>query len=149
MNDKNLIPNSERTPSERRELARKAGIASGKKRRDKRNFRETYLELLSLPMADKSGKQTVSPITGKPMSIRETMITSTLQLALKGDIKAFQTILDVLGERNIALKSEVTAAVKVEKADTRTPEEIMASIERLQSLTDLIKKDMAKHGEEH
>jgi len=39
-NEQNLIPNSARTPSERRELARKAGIASGAARREKRTMRE-------------------------------------------------------------------------------------------------------------
>lgn len=35
MNDKNLVSMAERTPEERRELARKGGIASGKARRKK------------------------------------------------------------------------------------------------------------------
>lgn len=45
MNEKNLIPNEERTPRERRENARKAGIASGKARREKKtiqNILKTY-----------------------------------------------------------------------------------------------------------
>ena len=40
-NDKrlqNLVPNSERTPTEREELARKAGIASGVARREKKSI---------------------------------------------------------------------------------------------------------------
>ena len=43
MNDENLIKNSDRTPSERRELARKAGKASGEARRRKRDSRELML----------------------------------------------------------------------------------------------------------
>lgn len=39
-NAENLIPNSERTPSERRANASKAGKASGKARRAKRTMRE-------------------------------------------------------------------------------------------------------------
>ena len=35
MNEQNLIPNSERTPSELKEQTRRAGIASGKARREK------------------------------------------------------------------------------------------------------------------
>ena len=34
-NEQNLIPNFERTPSERQEIARKGGIASGEARRKK------------------------------------------------------------------------------------------------------------------
>lgn len=39
-NPENLIPNENRTPSERRENARKAGIASGIARREKKTLRE-------------------------------------------------------------------------------------------------------------
>ena len=39
-NPQNLIPNSQRTPEERRENARKAGIASGIARREKKTLRE-------------------------------------------------------------------------------------------------------------
>ena len=46
MNEKNLIPNEERTPSERRENARKAGIASGKARREKKTIQKILAELL-------------------------------------------------------------------------------------------------------
>ena len=52
-NEENLIPNEERTPSERRENARKAGIASGKARRRKRSMKEAADLFLSLPVSDK------------------------------------------------------------------------------------------------
>ena len=37
LNDSNLIPNSERSPEELREMGRKGGIASGKARRKRRD----------------------------------------------------------------------------------------------------------------
>lgn len=40
MNDSNLIPNTERSPEELREMGRKGGIASGKARRRKRDLRK-------------------------------------------------------------------------------------------------------------
>ena len=48
-NPENLIPNENRTPSERRENARKAGIASGVARRAKKTFRELIEEYGGLP----------------------------------------------------------------------------------------------------
>ena len=39
-NEKNIIPNSERTPEERREIAAAGGRASGVSRRRKRSLRE-------------------------------------------------------------------------------------------------------------
>lgn len=40
MNNSNLIPNTERSPSELREMGRKGGIASGKARRRKRELQK-------------------------------------------------------------------------------------------------------------
>ena len=45
-NEKNLIPNEERTPSERRENARKAGIASGQARREKKTIQKILNDYL-------------------------------------------------------------------------------------------------------
>ena len=45
MND-NLIPFNERTEDERREIARKGGIASGEARRERKAIRETLAERL-------------------------------------------------------------------------------------------------------
>ena len=52
MNEKNLIPNEERTPSERRENARKAGIASGKARREKQKTQQILADLVSIKNKD-------------------------------------------------------------------------------------------------
>ena len=40
VNNSNLIPNTERSPEELREMGRKGGIASGKARRRKRNLKK-------------------------------------------------------------------------------------------------------------
>lgn len=44
MNEQNLIPNSQRTPSELREMTKKAGIKSGEVRREKKLLRESIME---------------------------------------------------------------------------------------------------------
>lgn len=48
-NEKNLIPNSQRTPEELREMTRKGGIRSGEVRRAKKTFRELIEEYGGLP----------------------------------------------------------------------------------------------------
>lgn len=45
-NEKNLVQNKQRTPSERRESARKAGKASGEARRMKADFKAVLMERL-------------------------------------------------------------------------------------------------------
>lgn len=46
-NPENLIKNTDRTPSERKEIASRAGKASGVKRRQNRNIKEAMKQLLS------------------------------------------------------------------------------------------------------
>lgn len=52
MNEKNLIPNEERTPRERRENARKAGKASGKARREKKTIQNILTALCDSKCSD-------------------------------------------------------------------------------------------------
>lgn len=52
MSTDNLIPNSERTPKERQELARKAGIASGKARLRKKHGKELVRAILEMKETD-------------------------------------------------------------------------------------------------
>lgn len=49
MNEENLIPFSERSKEEARELGRKGGIASGEARRRKREIKDSLDLLLSMP----------------------------------------------------------------------------------------------------
>ena len=67
-----------------------------------------------MPMTDKNGEVAVSPITGKPMSIREQITLTTLYGAIKGDSKKLRIILDVLGEGAQIVKNEFSGAVAVD-----------------------------------
>lgn len=128
MNNENLIPIGDRSESEQREMRQKGGKASGKKRRDKRTFRETIMSLLSMPDVDKNGKQLISPITGKPMSVLENTVLQLLIEARKGNVKAIQTILDVLGERTFHIESDVKIGSRY---DNMTEEEMREEANRL------------------
>ena len=56
-NEQNLIPNSERTPSELREQTRKGGINSGKARKRKADLRKMAQEVLDGTYTDKNGRK--------------------------------------------------------------------------------------------
>lgn len=56
MNNSNLIPNTERSPSELREMGRKGGIASGKARRRKRDLRKMMQMVVDLSFNKKKVK---------------------------------------------------------------------------------------------
>lgn len=84
-NPQNLKPNTEgvRTKEERRELASKAGIASGKARRERKTLREELLALLS------AGN------TQKDMNL------ALIAKALSGDTKAYEVVRDTIGEKPV------------------------------------------------
>lgn len=129
MNPENLIPNSERTPTERRENARKAGVASGKSRRDRRTWRIIADDIASRVLVDKDGNIAISPITGKAMSIREGISTRLYQEALKGNLKAIGMLLDISGEKTVT--NQMTGKDGKDLFPTMTEEEMQAKLEEM------------------
>lgn len=91
-NEQNLVPNEARTPEERRENARNAGIASGEARRRKRDLRLAMEALLEKDITDNSGKT---------VSGAEAIALKQFQKALKGDTRAFEMIRDTAGQKPI------------------------------------------------
>lgn len=85
-NEQNLVPNFERTPSERQEIARKGGIASGKARQEKATMKKA-LEMLLDEQNKKSGK-----------TYRELATLGLIQGAIKGKSENYRLILELLGE---------------------------------------------------
>lgn len=86
-NEQNLIPFDRLTESERREMAANAGRASGAARRRRRAFAELFNVALNLPSGD--GKMTNA----------EAIVSSMIAAARNGDVRAFETIRDTVGER--------------------------------------------------
>lgn len=98
-NEKNLIDNSQRTPSERREIARKGGIESGKARRRKKLLKDTVNMLIALPLKEGQLDKLTSlqSINGKNITVEEAMVLKQIQKALKGDLNAFKSVIDLTG----------------------------------------------------
>jgi hypothetical protein len=90
MNEQNLIPNSERTPKQRRENAKKAGIASGEARRKKRDLKLAIQALLEADIKDKK--------TGEVMSGAEALAVAQFRKAMRGDTRAFEVLRDTSGQ---------------------------------------------------
>lgn len=87
MNEENLIPFNKMTEEQQRELARKGGIASQKKRKERKKFKEDLLLALE---TIKDGK-----------TIQEIGVEAILEKFMNGDIQAFTTIRDTVGEKPI------------------------------------------------
>ena len=80
-NEQNLKPLNKRTKSEQREIAKKGGKASAKKRQELKSLKDELLLLLS------------EGDTQKKISL------ALIKKALKGDIKAFEVIRDTTGQK--------------------------------------------------
>lgn len=96
-NAKNLIPNSERTPEERREIARKGGKASG----ISRGFRSAVKKR----------------IRENPELI-ENIIDELFEMAIEGrDLKAMEMLIDLNGE------SPRQQEIKIKQKDLKIKQE--------------------------
>ena len=87
----NLMPieevNARKTPEQRRESARKAGIASGEAQRKKKEMKKVLEAMLS-----ETGKN--------GMTYREMATLGLIKGAVKGDARNYKVILETLGETN-------------------------------------------------
>ena len=96
----NLIPCDKRSKEEARELGRKGGIASGIARRERKTLKD---ELIMLLDTDDNNKK---------------ISVALLKRALEGDISAFTTIRDTIGEKpsdkiDANLNSDVTISIEL------------------------------------
>lgn len=93
----NLIPFSQRSKEEVRELARKGGVASGKARRQKKALKEQIELLLSLPVKDPNMLNELDAlgIDTDNLDNQMAMVIAMWQKALKGDVKAFKALTDI------------------------------------------------------
>lgn len=91
MNEQNLISNSERTPSERQEIARKGGIASGEARREKKLAKQIAIDILN--------EQTTITKDGRKLTLKEAMVEGLIKKTIK-DPKAKEVdfVLALIGE---------------------------------------------------
>ena len=93
-NEQNLKSNSERTPKERKDLARKAGKKSGEARRAKKTMREMLEMLLEKQIENPDEKE-------KKQTTLEAISVSLIQKALQGNVKAFEVLRDTIGQKPV------------------------------------------------
>lgn len=91
-NEKNLIPNSQRTPEELREMTRKGGIASGKARRKKADLKKAMQTLLSMDVASEKSKQQLEEL-GVEATNEMLLAFATFQQAVKGNQRAVENVI--------------------------------------------------------
>jgi hypothetical protein len=96
MNEENLIPMSERSKEEVREIARRGGIKSGETRRRKKTFKQELTWLLEEGDTQKN------------------ITLALIKEALEGNTKAFEVIRDTVGEKPIdKLEADIGSEINI------------------------------------
>ncbi|MBR2385681.1 hypothetical protein IKA92_07430 [bacterium] len=106
----NLVQNQDRTPEQRRESAKKAGLASGNARRERREIQKALQKRLNgkYEIGEEDNKQTL----GGYDAIAEAMIVR----AVNGDVKAATFIRDTIGEKpveTVSLESDEMTGIEI------------------------------------
>lgn len=129
-NTTGLVQNQERTPSERRESAIKAGIASGDARRKKKALREMMELALQMEEQNEGYRSRMLKAGWEPENMTQmTVITQGLiQKAKAGDVQAYNAIRDIIGEKPVdESKMEMSGGMVNEMKIThisRNPEDV-------------------------
>lgn len=88
-NEKNLIPNSERTPSELREITKKGGIKSGEVRRQKKTLSELAKMIAENPAPNAAKKKlTKMGISDEDANNNACIVAAVYDKAIKGNMQA-------------------------------------------------------------
>ena len=96
MNENNLIPNTERTAEELRQITRKGGIASGVARRKKKAMKAVLDELLTRGIANKKDLALAQGF-GDTEDVTQEMLVlmGLLKAAKEGDVSAVKEIRNI------------------------------------------------------
>lgn len=113
-NEKNLIPLNERTPEERKEIAKKGAIATNKIKKEKKNMKEMLKMCLEMQNSDGITYQQLATL-------------GLIRGAIEGNAKNYQTIIQMLGETPEELLGNNTkmATIQLEITDHSDLEKIM------------------------
>lgn len=118
-NEENLIPVTELTESEARELSKRGGIASGVARRKKKAMRDTINLALGLrsELSDAEIERYMRVgFTDEDIDNQAKIIMGIMKLAAEGDIRAAEFIRDTAGEKpkdSMSLSHELTGETRL------------------------------------
>ena len=104
MNEKNLKSFNKMSEREQKAIASKGGVASGKAKRRKKEFKES-LEVV-LGMVLKSGEiasiddiQSFADLKGKNITVQDAIVIAMAQRAMKGNVSCARWVLETSGQK--------------------------------------------------
>lgn len=98
MNDKNLVPFSERSESEVREINSRGGKKSGETRRRKKALKALMNDLLSSDIVNDEIYNSAVDMGCNNPTYGAAVVAAMVRQAALGDTKAFNAIVDLIGE---------------------------------------------------
>ena len=144
--------NNNRTPEERRELAKIAGKASGKARRRKANFQKTLNLLLTAEIDNKEWKPVLEPL-GVECTLESALLMAQIKAALDGDTQAAKFVAQYSGQSNRAEedlenKKAETELIKARKESITGENENNDALDRLDQILKEVRDNAIKQETE-
>ena len=144
--------NDNRTPEERRELARKAGQASGRARRRKANFQKALNMLLTAEIDSKEWSPVLESL-GVECTLESALLMAQIKQALTGDTQAAKFVAQYSGQSNRAEedlenKKAETELIKARKEAITGENETDEALDRLDQILKEVRDNAIKQETE-
>ena len=144
--------NDNRTPEERRELAKKAGQASGRARRRKANFQKTLNMLLTAEIDSKKWSPVLESL-GVECTLESALLMAQIKAALDGDTQAAKFVAQYSGQSNRAEedlenKKAETELIKARKEAITGENETDEALDRLDQILKEVRDNAIKQETE-
>ena len=144
--------NNNRTPEERRELAKKAGKASGEVRRRKAEFKRTLNMLLTAPIDNEEWKPVLESL-GVEFTIESALLMVQIKAALAGDTQAAKFVAQYSGqssraEEDVENKKAETELIKARKEAVTGENETDEALDRLDQILKEVRDNAVKQETE-
>ena len=116
MNDKNLIPFSERTESEQREIRSKGGKQSAKNRREQKTYRDMAKAMLSATITDENILNELKAYGLSETDVKAYTLLGMIKASGNGSHNAFDRLMVLVGEETQTTTSEQEKQANLLKA---------------------------------
>lgn len=116
MNDKNLIPFSERTESEQRAIRSKGGKQSAKNRREQKTYRDMARAMLSATITDKNILKELKAYGLNETDVKAYTLLGMIKASGNGSHNAFDRLMMLVGEETQTTTSEQEKQANLLKA---------------------------------
>lgn len=116
MNDKNLIPFSERTESEQREIRSKGGKQSAKNRREQKTYRDMAKAMLSATITDENILNELQAYGLSETDVKAYTLLGMIKASGNGSHNAFDRLMMLVGEETQTTTSEQEKQANLLKA---------------------------------